>query len=155
MIQIRVPVHFQKLFCLLFQYLFNTTLKKFNTMPYLQFVKFLIMELNFTPLHNTAQILNCFAFSKTVITCKEQDLKNQWLKTYCTNLNKPNAVKLVCFVYTPKRGTKKLEWNSAQRQENTVANYIYTRGHKHMAHEHFVQLVLLFGSFWIINTPII
>jgi len=38
-------------------------------MPYLHFVKFLIMELNFTPLHNnSAQITNCFAFSKTVIT---------------------------------------------------------------------------------------
>jgi len=57
-------------------------------MPYLHFVKFLMMELNFTLLHNNStQITNCFAFSKTVITCKEQDLKNQWLKTYCINLN--------------------------------------------------------------------
>ena len=34
---IRVPTHFQKLFSILFQYLFNTKLKKFNTMPYLHF----------------------------------------------------------------------------------------------------------------------
>jgi len=32
-------------------------------------------------------IMNCFSFSKTVLTCKEQDLKNQCLKTYCINLN--------------------------------------------------------------------
>ena len=64
-------------------------------MPYLHFVKFLIMELNFTPLHNnSAQITNCFAFSKTVITWKEQDLKNQWLKTYCINLNEPMQLSL-------------------------------------------------------------
>jgi len=42
--------------------------------------------------------MNYFSFSKTVLTCKEQDLKNQYLKTYCINLNKPNAIKLVCFV---------------------------------------------------------
>ena len=106
-------------------------------------------------MHNTAQTMNCFAFSKTVVTCKEQDLKNQWLKTYYTNLNKPNAVKFVCFVYTPTQGKKKLEWNSAQRQDNTAANYIYTRGLKHIACGHFVQPVLIFGCFWIITIQII
>ena len=42
-------------------------------------------------------------------------------------------MKLVCFVYT--QATKKLEWNLAQKQQNTVTNYIYNMGHKHMACE--------------------
>jgi len=32
-------------------------------------------------------IMNRFFFSKAVLTCEEQDLKNQCLKTYCINLN--------------------------------------------------------------------
>jgi len=53
--------------------------------------------------------MNYFSFSKTALTFKEQDLKYQCLKTYCINLNKPKAIKLVCFVYTQARDTKKLE----------------------------------------------
>jgi len=56
----RVPTHFQKLFSKLFQYLPNTKLKKFNTMPYPHLSKFLIMKLNFTyciKLHKDNELL--------------------------------------------------------------------------------------------------
>ena len=43
-IKFRVPMHFQKLFSILFQYLFSTKLKKFHTMSYLHFLKFLKMK---------------------------------------------------------------------------------------------------------------
>jgi len=44
----RVPTHFLKSFSILFQYLFNTKFKKFNTITSLHFSKFLIMKLKFT-----------------------------------------------------------------------------------------------------------
>jgi len=42
-----------------------------------------------------------------------------------------------------------------KRQQNTVANYIYTRGLKHSTRGYFVRPVLLFGSFQIINIQVI
>jgi len=38
--QFRLPTHFQKSFFILFQYLFDTTSKNFNTITHLQFSKF-------------------------------------------------------------------------------------------------------------------
>jgi len=43
----RVPTHLKKSFSILFQYLSNTKLKKFNTVTSLNFSKFLIMKINF------------------------------------------------------------------------------------------------------------
>jgi len=50
------------------------------------FHKFLICETQFYTLHTTAKNFKCFTFSKTVMTCKAQNLNKQWLNIYCINL---------------------------------------------------------------------
>ena len=50
------PHIFKKSFSILFQYLFNTTLKKFNTIASPHFLKFLIMQLNFTHCINNEEL---------------------------------------------------------------------------------------------------
>ena len=42
-----------------------------------------------------------------------------------------------------------------KRQQNTVANYTYTRGLKHATRWYFVRPVLLFRSFQIFNIQVI
>ena len=67
--------------------------------------------------------MNCFSFSKTVLTCK--DLKNQWLKTYGISLNKPNAIKVVFVLPTHKQEIpKNLIETQHKMQQNTVADFI-------------------------------
>jgi len=63
--RLRAPTHFQKPFSILFQYLFNTTWKHFNTITYLHFTKILFIE------HNARDIC------KTVISGKAQNLNKQ------------------------------------------------------------------------------
>ena len=57
----RIPTHSLKSFSVAFQYLFNTKIKKFNTITSLNFSIFLIMKLNFT---HCITLCKCFAFSK-------------------------------------------------------------------------------------------
>jgi len=72
--------------------------------------------------------MNCFAFSKTVIVCKEQDLKNQWLKTYCINQNEPMQLSGFALSTHKQELPKNLNETQHKRQQNTAANYTYTRG---------------------------
>ena len=60
-----ILTHFQEPFSILFQYLFNTNWKNFNTITYLHFSKILFME------DNAKKIC------KTVISGKEQNLNKQ------------------------------------------------------------------------------
>jgi len=52
----RVLTHLKKSFSILFQHLFNSTLKKFNTIASLHFSKFLIKQLNFTHCINNEEV---------------------------------------------------------------------------------------------------
>jgi len=63
-------------------------------------------------------------------------------------MNLINAIKLICFVYTQTRATKKFNETQYQTQQNAVADYIYvhqiyTRGLKQAARGHFVWPMLL------------
>jgi len=117
----RVSTHVFKNHFPHFQFLSNSKWRKFSSTIYLHFSRSLFTKLNFTHLHTAAKRINCFTFSIAVITCKEQNLNNNgWMVTASMLME---VCKLVCFVCTPTRATKKLEWKPARRQQNAVTNY--------------------------------